>query len=204
MASPFLWPVLVPSALRAPAPVNLGVRPQETYRMDSKDFLAKYAWAIQIIGVIVFGWVATWIAKRSNPPIKEGWMYSGYTLTIKMLYAAFVAFMLAALWHNGMALFKEDWWVPPAIIGITASAFWLAYDVFLTTLRWNEEALELYRVFLPPKAINIREVASIKHNPASESILITDVRGMAIRFNAKYRVGIANLLSHIQHVHAST
>ena len=25
MASPFLWPVLVPSALRAPAPVNLGV-----------------------------------------------------------------------------------------------------------------------------------------------------------------------------------
>ena len=27
MASPFLWPVLVPSALRAPAPVNLGVRP---------------------------------------------------------------------------------------------------------------------------------------------------------------------------------
>jgi hypothetical protein len=26
MASPFYWPVLVPSALRAPAPVNLGVR----------------------------------------------------------------------------------------------------------------------------------------------------------------------------------
>ena len=26
MASPFSWPVLVPSALRAPAPVNLGVR----------------------------------------------------------------------------------------------------------------------------------------------------------------------------------
>jgi hypothetical protein len=25
MASPFLWPVLVPYALRAPAPVNLGV-----------------------------------------------------------------------------------------------------------------------------------------------------------------------------------
>ena len=27
MASPFYWPVLVPSALRAPAPVNLGVSP---------------------------------------------------------------------------------------------------------------------------------------------------------------------------------
>ena len=27
MASPFSWPVLVPYALRAPAPVNLGVRP---------------------------------------------------------------------------------------------------------------------------------------------------------------------------------
>jgi hypothetical protein len=27
MASPFSWPVLVPCALRAPAPVNLGVRP---------------------------------------------------------------------------------------------------------------------------------------------------------------------------------
>ena len=29
MASPFSWPVLVPSALRAPAPVNLGVRPSK-------------------------------------------------------------------------------------------------------------------------------------------------------------------------------
>ena len=26
MASPFLWPVLVPYALRAPAPVNLGYK----------------------------------------------------------------------------------------------------------------------------------------------------------------------------------
>ena len=30
MASPFSWPVSVPSALRAPAPVNLGVRPKHT------------------------------------------------------------------------------------------------------------------------------------------------------------------------------
>ncbi len=29
MASPFLWPVLVPSALRAPAPINLGVMPHD-------------------------------------------------------------------------------------------------------------------------------------------------------------------------------
>ena len=29
MASPFLWPVLVPCALRAPAPVNLGVSTTE-------------------------------------------------------------------------------------------------------------------------------------------------------------------------------
>jgi hypothetical protein len=28
MPSAFSWPVLVPYALRAPAPVNLGVRPQ--------------------------------------------------------------------------------------------------------------------------------------------------------------------------------
>jgi hypothetical protein len=30
MASPFSWPVSVPSALRAPAPVNFGVRPKES------------------------------------------------------------------------------------------------------------------------------------------------------------------------------
>ncbi len=29
MASPFSWPVLLPYALRAPAPVNLGVRPMQ-------------------------------------------------------------------------------------------------------------------------------------------------------------------------------
>ena len=33
MASPFLWPVLVPSALRAPAPVNLGVSPMVFQRV---------------------------------------------------------------------------------------------------------------------------------------------------------------------------
>jgi hypothetical protein len=33
MPSAFLWPVLVPSALRAPAPVNLGVRPQKMHKL---------------------------------------------------------------------------------------------------------------------------------------------------------------------------
>jgi hypothetical protein len=42
MASPFSWPVLVPSALRAPAPVNLGVRLlelplQNPYRFELVD-----------------------------------------------------------------------------------------------------------------------------------------------------------------------
>ena len=37
MASPFSWPVLVPCALRAPAPVNLGVSPHMTLsrRLDA-------------------------------------------------------------------------------------------------------------------------------------------------------------------------
>lgn len=170
--------------------------------MGYKEFLAQYSWAIQVVGVIVFGWLATWIARRSKPKVTEGWVYASYTLPIKALSAAFVAFMLAALWHNGMALFKEDWWVPPAIIAITAGAFWLAYDVFLTTLRWNEEALELHRAFLPSKVILICEVASIKHHPTSQSISIINMHGLAIRFNANYRMSTSNLLSHIQYVHS--
>lgn len=170
--------------------------------MDYKGFLAQYSWAIQIVGVVVFGWFATWVARRSKPKITKGWVYAGYTLPIKALSAASVAFMLAALWHNGMALFKEDWWVPPAIIAITAGAFWLAYDVFLTTLRWNEETIELHRAFLPSKTIFICEVASIKNHPIAQTISIIDMHGKAIRFNADYRMSTSNLLSHIQNVHS--
>lgn len=170
--------------------------------MVYKEFFAQYSWAIQVVGVVIFGWFATWVAGRSKPKITEGWVYAGYTLPIKALSAAFVVFMLAALWHNGMALFKEDWWVPPAIIAITGGAFWLAYDVFLTTLRWNEEILELHRTFLPSKTIFICEVASIKHHPISQTISIIDMQGLAIRFNADYRMSTSNLLSQIQHVHA--
>jgi len=65
--------------------------------MVYKEFLAQYSRAIQVGGVVVFGWFATWIASRSKPKITEGWVYAGYTLPIKALSAAFVAFMLAAL-----------------------------------------------------------------------------------------------------------
>jgi len=41
MASPFYWPVLVPCALRAPAPVNFGVRPSvNNHQTMSTVFLA--------------------------------------------------------------------------------------------------------------------------------------------------------------------
>ena len=37
MASPFSWPVLVPYALRAPAPVNLGVRPLFGWSLEASS-----------------------------------------------------------------------------------------------------------------------------------------------------------------------
>jgi hypothetical protein len=41
MASPFYWPVLVPCALRAPAPVNLGVRLFEMTTRECMDAALK-------------------------------------------------------------------------------------------------------------------------------------------------------------------
>jgi len=43
MASPFSWPVLVPYALRAPAPVNLGVRQHQIPGAVSKRFASVQA-----------------------------------------------------------------------------------------------------------------------------------------------------------------
>jgi hypothetical protein len=48
MALPFSWPVLVPYALRAPAPVNLGVRPSHK---KHQTMLYKYFAAITIVAV---------------------------------------------------------------------------------------------------------------------------------------------------------
>lgn len=41
MPSAFLWPMSVPSALRAPAPVNQGVRRQALFRTSSNHGLLK-------------------------------------------------------------------------------------------------------------------------------------------------------------------
>ena len=48
MASPFSWPVLVPSALRAPAPVNLGVR-YKIHQKGRSTGLSLAVWSIAIL-----------------------------------------------------------------------------------------------------------------------------------------------------------
>jgi len=171
--------------------------------MDYTGILTKYSWVIQIAGVVAFGYFVTWLARRSRPKVKDGWVYVEYAFPIKLVSAGFVLFMLAALWHNGSALFREDWWVPPAIIAITAGAFWLAYDVFLTTLRWNEEEIELHRYLFPMKAIRIRDVTSLQPHPNSQAISVFDTSGSRIRFNVGYRVGAADLIAYIQNTHAA-
>ena len=51
MASPFYWPVLVPCALRAPAPVNLGVRRRQT-PMSLRSIIRLIAFAASVsIGI---------------------------------------------------------------------------------------------------------------------------------------------------------
>ena len=42
MASPFSWPVLVPSALRVPAPVNLGVWHHQTAASGSSSVISSF------------------------------------------------------------------------------------------------------------------------------------------------------------------
>jgi hypothetical protein len=46
MASPFSWPVLVPYALRAPAPVNLGVRPREFNKASADIYVERIIFRI--------------------------------------------------------------------------------------------------------------------------------------------------------------
>jgi len=46
MASPFLWALFVPYALRAPAPVNLGVRPLPLRRLKASNLLGLHMRAV--------------------------------------------------------------------------------------------------------------------------------------------------------------
>ena len=71
MASPFSWPVLVPSALRAPAPVNLGVSP------------------------LIFLFMQAYIHSSASPLSKVSplgfWRFAGLRLSALRKFQAFLA-----------------------------------------------------------------------------------------------------------------
>ena len=169
--------------------------------MDLTLLLTKYGWLVQLAGVVAFGLLVNWMAARSKPRAIAAWTYSRYQTPVKLLAAIFPLFMTAALVYNGTALFREDWWVPPAIIVMTVLGFWLAHDVFLTTLRWNDDRFEIFRFPLRPKSIRLEDITSIKHHALTESVSIIDSAGNRVWFSCAYRVGIGDLMARIQSIH---
>ena len=79
MASPFSWPVLVPSALRAPAPVNLGVRPLQRKEHMGILFLASLL-AIFVAGAAALAGVVASVALNRDRPMY--WLVSAVSATI--------------------------------------------------------------------------------------------------------------------------
>jgi len=160
-----------------------------------QTFLMQYGWAIQLMAVIAFAWVAGWSARRAIPRTTAGWTYAHYPLLVKALALVGLVFLTAAFVYNGRRLFAEDWWVPPVILTVTFGTYWFAYEVFVTTVRWNRHRLQVFRPPFPAISITLDQITSCKHHPTTESITLRSADGSSVWIPYSFRVGMDQLFS---------
>ncbi|NRF72459.1 hypothetical protein HLB44_36470 [Aquincola sp. S2] len=164
--------------------------------------MAQYSAAIQIIGSALLVLALGWAAKRAMPKKVGEWTYSNYPLLGKLIALLGVVFITAAHVYNGLKLFESDWWVPPIIIVMTVGFYWLAYEMFVTTLRWNTTVVELLRPPLRPKVVRFSEVDSLKLHPTTESVTIRSTNGTKLWFPHSFRTGMPQLFTALTSVTA--
>ena len=163
--------------------------------MSFQNFFIEYGRVIQTSGIATVVFAAGWLARRAKPKVIAGWTYSDYPIFIKMLSLMFAVFMTAAVIYNGSGLFKQDWWVAPAILFITVASYFFMAEVFLTSLRWSDTKIELHRFPFAKRTIKLEEITSARYHGATESLTLVDKSGAKLWFPYGNRAGIAGLFA---------
>lgn len=158
-------------------------------------FLTQYGFVVQLVASALCVIFLGWMAKRALPRVEGEWTYSHYPLAAKLFAIAFALFLTAALIYNGAKLLDEEWWVPLVIITMFVGAYWVVYEMFVTTLRWNSLRMEISRPPLKPKAVRFADITSIDVHSASESITIRAKDGTKVWFPHSFRSGMPELFA---------
>ncbi|HSV50630.1 MAG TPA: hypothetical protein VLJ57_00835 [Burkholderiaceae bacterium] len=150
---------------------------------------------VQILGTATVVLAAGWFSRQAQPRVAAGWTHSTYTLVIKALTLLFAAFMTAAVLFNGLAIFNQDWWVAPVFLLTVAASYLFVYEVFFTSLRWNEMEVEVRHFPFRPRAMKFQDIVSVKFHGTTESVTFSSQTGSRIWFPYGYRVGARRLFA---------
>lgn len=162
-----------------------------------KDFLSQYGAAIQVLGSAAFVLLLAWAGSRIKSKVVGDWTYSRYPIIGKTVAVLSAAFVTAAIIYNGGKLFEEDWWVPPAFLIMTICFYWLNYEMFFVTLRWNTNRMEISRPPFPTKSVFYSDVASLTFHATTESVTVRSIDGTSVWFPYSFRSGMAELLAKL-------
>lgn len=166
--------------------------------MTLQGFLLEHGRLVQMIGTAVVVLTIGWISRRAQPRVVAGWTHSHYPLAIKALSLLFLVFMTAATLFNGLSIFKQDWWVVPVFLLTVAASYLFAYEVFFSSLRWNEYEVEVRRFPFRPRRMKLQEITMLRLHATTESVTLSNYQGARLWFPYGYRAGAPRLFGLIR------
>jgi hypothetical protein len=170
---------------------------EEIAPLSLQNFFTEHGREVQVLAAAIVVLAAGWFSRRAQPRTIAGWTLSTYSAFIKILSLLFAAFMTAAVLFNGLSIFNDDWWVAPAFLLIAAASYLFVYEVFFSTLRWNEVEVQVRRYPFSPKVMKFHEIDSVKFHGTTESVTLRSQSGIKLWFPYGYRVGTSELFVQI-------
>lgn len=167
-----------------------------------RQFLIDDGWLVKLVGAMAVAAGLAWLARRGTPRRQGGWRYARYPLGVRLFMVAFAVFMTGAIAYNGVALFENEWWVPPVIVALTGAVYWMLYEAFVVTIRWSDTELQVFRPPFRAKTIAFTDVVALRHQPAIESVTIRTRDGTRAWLPYGSRGGMPELITRIAQAQA--
>ncbi|WP_020655492.1 hypothetical protein [Massilia niastensis] len=163
---------------------------------QARDAVADNAQLAKLAGLLLMAGVMRGAASRPETELVGDWIIARHAGQIRGIAAAALPLVSTLMLYKGSELLREESAVMAVLALLFAASAWLFVDVFGSTFRYNDKAVELRRLFRPPKVLALQS-AKVERHPARKLFTIRDGAGNAIRFHAAYRTGAVPLVNYL-------